>query len=443
MNKIAAIIILAFFAAACGGNAKKQQETATQKATLQTEALPDNSDWEEIHASIAEIESFDGTRILESGQGFFVGNNLLVTQYSLVSQATNVKVKPFNENKTYTADKFVAFDRINDLIILQVDGIDRNPIQLFEGSLPNFTKSMYVAPKTGKTIQLFSGKVLNLANVKGSRLYRLSNVIRKSQFGTPIFTADKKAIGVAYSATVDYEMQSFAIPSVYISDMLKKQKEKPESLAALSVNANAETAAENAKIKGIVLETDAGNITLQLFNETPEYRDNFIRLAKEQYFDSLLIHRVIANFGIQSGAADTRYAEPGDNVGWKGPGYTIPAHIIPGLYHKRGMVGSPRKPDTANQRRRSDGSQFYIVSGRKYFDNELDEIEKQNDYKFSAEQRQVYKTIGGAPHLDGSYTIFGKVISGMDVVDKIAKVETDQRWRPVKDIRIKRVRILK
>ncbi|RIJ49562.1 peptidylprolyl isomerase [Maribellus luteus] len=225
--------------------------------------------------------------------------------------------------------------------------------------------------------------------------------------------------------------------------MLKKQKAQPKSLAALSVSTNAETAAENAKIKGIVLETDAGNITIQLFNETPEYRDNFIRLAKEHYFDSLLIHRVISNFGIQSGAADTRYAQPGESVGWKGPGYTIPAHIVPGLFHKRGMIGSPRKPDTQNQRRRSDGSQFYIVSGRKYFDNELDELEKQNNYQFSAEQRQVYKTVGGAPHLDGSYTVFGKVTAGMDVVDKIAKVETDQRWRPVKDIRIKQVRILK
>jgi cyclophilin family peptidyl-prolyl cis-trans isomerase len=186
-----------------------------------------------------------------------------------------------------------------------------------------------------------------------------------------------------------------------------------------------------------------GNITIKLFNETPEYRDNFIRLAKEGFYDSLLIHRVIADFGIQTGAADTRYADPDDNVGWKGPGYTIPAHIVPGLYHKRGMIGSPRKPDTKNRRRRSDGSQFYIVSGRKYFDEELDELEEQNNYTFSAEQRQAYKTVGGAPHLDGSYTIFGKVVSGMDVVDKIVKVETDKRWRPVKDIRIKRVVILK
>ena len=186
-----------------------------------------------------------------------------------------------------------------------------------------------------------------------------------------------------------------------------------------------------------------GNITIRLFNETPEYRDNFIKLVKENYYDSLLIHRVIPDFGIQTGAADTRYAEKGDIIGWKGPGYTIPAHIVPGLFHRRGMIGSPRKPDTKNQRRRSDGSQFYIVSGRKYFDKELDEIEEQNDYKFSAAQRQVYKTVGGAPHLDGTYTVFGEVTSGMDVVDKIVKVETDREWRPLEDIRLKNIRILK
>jgi cyclophilin family peptidyl-prolyl cis-trans isomerase len=434
------VLILLLFS--CGNKTKpdsdKPQNTASEKAPAQRQ----NSDWEEVHAAIVKIDSYDGNRILESGQGFFVGENLVATKYALVNNSTNVKLTPFGETQSFIANKFVAFDRINDLIILQLDSIKRRPIQLYQGEVPRSSKSMYLAPKTGKTIQLFTGKVLNLALVKGTKLYRITNKIRASQTGAPIFMDDKKAIGIGFESTVNFQPQSFAIPSMYITKLLQKQQQ-PQALEVLRTQSNAKIAAENKKIKGLVLETDAGNITIKLFNETPEYRDNFIRLAKENYYDSLLIHRVIAGFGIQSGAADTRYAEPKESVGWKGPGYTIPSHIVPGLYHKRGMIGSPRKPDTKNRRRRSDGSQFYIVSGRKYLDRELDDLEEQNNYKFSAEQREVYKTIGGSPHLDGTYTVFGKVTSGMNVVDKIAKVETDRRWRPVEDIRIKRVRILK
>lgn len=444
MRNVVFIFCALVLLAGCGKKQGKTKEASVEKkAEQQTTNREQDNEWKEVYSSVAKIDSYDGGRILESGQGFFVGENLLATKYSLVNQATNVQVQPFGDKKKFVATRYVAFDRINDLIILRVDSIKRKPVELFSGTVPNSAKSMYVSANSEKTIQLFSGKVLNLASVRGTKLYRITNRIRPSQFGTPVFVSNRKAIGIAYSGTVNYQPQSFAIPSFYITEMLKRKKSEGESLENLKTTANAKVSAENKKIKGLVLETDAGNITIKLFNETPEYRDNFIRLAKEQYFDSLLIHRVISDFGIQSGAADTRYAEPGANVGWRGPGYTIPAHIVPGLFHKRGMIGSPRKPDTKNQRRRSDGSQFYIVSGRKYFDNELDELEEQNDYKFSAAQRQAYKSIGGAPHLDGSYTIFGRVVSGMDVVDRIVKVETDQRWRPVEDIRIKKVRILK
>ncbi len=433
------IVVLLF---SCGGGSKETSGNKREVPKTANQEQNKNNDWEKVLTSVAKIDSYDGKRILESGQGFFVDTNLLVTKFSLVARSTVVHVKPFNEHKTYFARKFVAFDRINDLIILEVDSIKRKPIVL-AGKIPESAKSIYMAPKTTKTIQLFTGKVLNLASEKGVKLYRITNKIRPSQFGAPIFVSNKKAIGAAFAGTVNYQPQSFAIPSMYIAGMLKNKKNKAQPLETLKVGTNPKIAAENKKVKGLVLETDYGNITIKLFNQTPMYRDNFIRLTKEHYFDSLLIHRVIPDFGIQSGAADTRYAQPGDNVGWKGPGYTIPAHIVAGLFHKRGMIGSPRKPDTQNQRQRSDGSQFYIVSGRKYSDKDLDEIEKENNYKFSAKQRQVYKTTGGAPHLDGSYTVFGQVISGMNIVDRMVKVKTDKRWRPLKDIRIKKIRILK
>ncbi len=441
MRKILSIVLLLIVLFSC--NSKDKKQVAKNEKPGKTVAQNPNNGWREIRAAVVKLDSYDGKRVLESGQGFFVDENLIATKYSLIKGADTVFVTPFNSKKRFVANKYVAFDRINDLIILHVDGVKRDPVQLLEGVAPKSVKSKYISPNPGKVIQLFSGKVLNLATINGTKLYRITNRIRKSSFGMPLFLTNKKVFGIAFSATSNYTMQSFAVPSFYIVALLKKRTAKPVLLQTLQVGSSQKTAAENAKIKGLVLETDAGNITIKLFNETPEYRDNFIKLVKEHFYDSLLIHRVIPDFGIQTGAADTRYAEKGDNVGWKGPGYTIPAHIVPGLFHKRGMIGVPRKPDRSNQRRRSDGSQFYIVSGRKYFDKELDELEQQNNYKFSAAQRKAYKTVGGAPHLDGSYTVFGQVVSGMNVVDKIVKVETDRNWRPLKDIRLIRVRILK
>lgn len=444
MNKMKIqIFIFALLFSLFSCNSEKKKKVEPNVEVQQTETKNENAEWEEILPSVVKIDSYDDDRILESGQGFFIGDNLIVTKFSLVSQANKIWVTPLNENNKYLADKFVAVDRINDIIIIQTDSLKRQPIELFSGIVPNSAKTLYISPTSGKSIQLFTGKVLNLATFQGTKLYRITNRIRNSIFGTPIFVSNKKAIGLAFAGISNFEMQSFAVPSTFISELLSKRKTTPETLESLRSFSNEEVAAENRKIKGLVLETELGNITIKLFNETPGYRDNFIKLVREHYFDSLLIHRVITDFGIQSGAADTKYANKGDVVGYKGPGYTIPSNIVPGLFHKRGMIGSPRKPDTENQRLRSDGSQFYIVSGRKYFDAELDELEIQNNYKFSAAQRQAYKTVGGAPHLDGTYTVFGEVTSGMDVVDKIVKMETDRQWRPIEDVRVLKITILK
>lgn len=424
----------------CGRKEEKKQVEAKPAATPAESAA--DAGWENIRGSIVKFDSYDGDRILETGQGFFIDNNLIVTTYSVVKNATRVVFSPLNETKTYVAEKYVAIDRINDLVILQCDSISRTPLELHLDSVPQSAKSMYILAESGKTVQLFTGKVLNRAKVKGNEVFRITNRVRKSFFGMPVFLSNRKVLGSAFSAMENYEEQSFAIPADYIANLYKTRSKTPSSLASLS-RVDEKTAAQNRNIKGLVLETSAGNITIQLFNETPEYRDNFIRLAKEKYFDGLLFHRVIAEFGIQSGAPDSRSAGKGDVIGFKGPGYTLPAHFIPSLYHKRGMIGSPRKPDNKNERLRSDGSQFYIVTGRKYNDIELDALEKQNKYKFSAEQREFYKTIGGAPHLDGSYTVFGEVVEGMEIADEIVKAETDDEWRPVKDIRLKKVRILK
>ena len=184
-----------------------------------------------------------------------------------------------------------------------------------------------------------------------------------------------------------------------------------------------------------LIETDYGTMKVMLYNTTPKHRDNFIKLAKEGFYDSLLFHRVIKGFMIQGGDPESRHASPSQPLGMGGPGYTLDPEI--GAPHLRGALAAARQPDAVNPQKRSSGSQFYIVQGRTFTDAELDRIESQNGIKYSPEQRKFYKEIGGAPFLDGNYTVFGEVVEGLEVVDKIANTPTGPSDRPLQDIRMK------
>lgn len=178
------------------------------------------------------------------------------------------------------------------------------------------------------------------------------------------------------------------------------------------------------------LKTDKGDIRIQLYNETPKHRDNFKKLVDKGYYDSLLFHRVIKNFMIQGGDPDSKHADDKSILGNGGPEYKIPAEIEADLIHKKGALGAARDNNPAKQ---SSGSQFYIVEGRRFTNAGLDSLEtyRMQGVKFSAKQREQYTTVGGAPHLDGNYTVFGEVIKGMDAVDKVAAVKTNDQDRPI------------
>lgn len=240
------------------------------------------------------------------------------------------------------------------------------------------------------------------------------------------------------------------------------------------------------------IETTLGDITIKLYNETPKHKDNFLKLVDEGYYNGLLFHRVIKDFMIQTGDPNSKTAKKGQMLGSGGPGYTIEAEFNSNLFHKKGALSAARLGDEANPEKRSSGSQFYIVQGKKYTDDELNQMESQSEInqlmpfvqeyiqdpqnadilsriqelnqkqdrtgldsliqlvtkvvakkhpeikplKFTAEQRELYKTIGGTPFLDGSYTVFGEVVEGLDVLDKIAAVKTNSKDRPVEDVKI-------
>ena len=182
----------------------------------------------------------------------------------------------------------------------------------------------------------------------------------------------------------------------------------------------------------VEISTDLGNIRLKLFNETPLHRDNFIKLVKEGFYDSLLFHRVINGFMIQGGDPDSKNAPSGKMLGSGDVGYKIPAEIRDTLYHRKGALAAARD---GNPQKASSGCQFYIVHGRKFQDAELNSFEQRSGKKLSETQKELYKNTGGSPWLDGDYTVFGEVVSGMDVVDQIAATPVGQADRPVKDIR--------
>lgn len=266
----------------------------------------------------------------------------------------------------------------------------------------------------------------------------------------------------------------------------KSSKKMSNQTTAAQTAANADAFVE--------IKTSEGDITVRLFGDTPKHRDNFLKLVKEGYYDNVLFHRVINEFMVQTGDPESKNAAPGKMLGSGDPGYTLEAEFVyPKHFHKRGALAAARTGDEANPERRSSGSQFYIVTGKAYNEAQLDQMEKQmqmmrqqeifnklaserrdtimalrrnrdqaglqklqeeliaitetksaeNPAKLTPEQRQAYSTVGGTPHLDGAYTVFGEVLEGMDVVDKIQKVQTGAADRPVEDVKIVKMSIEK
>lgn len=269
------------------------------------------------------------------------------------------------------------------------------------------------------------------------------------------------------------------------------------SCSANNTESASESAAQpqttNSKMTKVKLETTMGDIVVELYDETPQHRDNFVKLVQEGYYDGVLFHRVIKDFMIQTGDGNSKTAGPDATLGDGDPGYTIPAEFVyPKYFHKRGALAAARTGDQVNPERRSSGSQFYIVTGKIYSSDELkmmtqrlasvkkqdifrrlvnenhaqietlqrnqdneglNELQNrliqqteaeaaQSPFSLTDEQIDAYTSVGGTPHLDGQYTVFGQVIEGMDVVDKIQNAQTGRMDRPVSDIKIVKATIL-
>ena len=196
----------------------------------------------------------------------------------------------------------------------------------------------------------------------------------------------------------------------------------------------------NAPIECMVeIETEYGTMLAVLSNKTPLHRDNFLKLSDEGYYDDLIFHRVISDFMIQGGDPNSRNAEPGIPLGGGGPDYKIPAELVDTLVHSKGALAAAR---TNNPMKESSGSQFYIVHGKKMSSEQVDYIESQKGFRYTPEARKAFIELGGTPFLDREYTVFGHIIKGLEVIDKIAAVQKDGRDRPTKDVKMK-IRVIK
>ncbi len=211
-------------------------------------------------------------------------------------------------------------------------------------------------------------------------------------------------------------------------------------IATVSFSQKDSTVTKKDRKRNVLLQTSMGDIIIRLSDSTPLHRDNFLKLVKVGFYDSILFHRVIKDFMIQGGDPTSKNAQAGGQLGNGGPRYTIPAEFRNSLFHKKGVIAAARND---NPEKASSGSQFYITQGKIYTDAGLDSLEKGRiGKKIPAEYRAAYKTVGGTPHLDFGYTVYGEVVKGIETVDKIAAVPTN-RDRPVTDVRIIKSKLIK
>jgi len=222
----------------------------------------------------------------------------------------------------------------------------------------------------------------------------------------------------------------------------------PLFLAITCIAQKDSTIKKKDRKRDVLIQTTMGDIVVRLSDSTPLHRDNFLKLVKVGYYDSVLFHRVIKDFMIQGGDPNSISATAGQSLGNGGPGYTVPAEFRKTLFHKKGALAAARMGDNVNPTKASSGSQFYIVQGKVFRSGELDTLEMRRlgGRKIPLEQRQVYTSIGGTPHLDQGYTVFGEVVKGSDVIDKIAAVQTSKAQdldRPLQDVRIIKSKLIK
>jgi peptidyl-prolyl cis-trans isomerase A (cyclophilin A) len=424
---ISGFLIISFWGCNTAGNKKAGEQNEVSYGSYQ-----DNI------KGMVEIRTFDHyNRALKRGFGFFVDRDLVVANLDWIKGAYKAEIAPVGTRDMEDVEGYTAYDHNFNLVVLKVKQNNPDYIKV-AGSLAQ-PDTLYTLKRPKRklfVVKALSGTFQDLDSVG---FWPVPDDLKD---GKPAFRLNHEFMGIVQERAIEDTLKKVVLSKKWIAKLLKEQSERPVSIYDLRTKTD-KVYISHEKVAGFRIKTTMGDIVIRMYDETPKFRDNFIKLVSDQFYDSLLVHRVLKDFLIQMGAADSKYAQKDDVVGWKGPGYTLPTKIVPSRFHKRGAVAASKLPAARNPGNRSDGSQFFIISGRVFTSEELDDIEKEKGFRFTPSQREVYTTMGGAPYLDGDYTVFAEVLSGMGVVDRIAAVETYGEDRPVEDIRIKTIEILK
>lgn len=354
----------------------------------------------------------------------YVGGDIIAAPLSLIRGAHSAKAATLTEVDKYPVYGYTAFDFRTDMVLLRV-GKRRSETSALRLDWVEPTDTLF-----GIDADL-SGKIFKKAvDADGSPLKNIKP-------GMAVF--DNSGAIRQVAGADGRRVQSHDIDS-----LRQRQNARHASVYDLRLQTGRQYI-PYTQVDGFKVRTSMGDFFIRLYDDVPQYRDNFIKLVSDHYYDSLLVHRVLPSFLIQTGAADSKYAKAEDVVGWQGPGYTLPNIDKQRHYHKRGAVAASKLPRDRNPENKCDGGQFYVVRGRRFTDDELDKISREEHITFSPEQRKTYKATGGAPHLDGEFVVFGEVTGGMDVVDKISEVPLggEKGDRPVKDVRVYSISIIR
>ncbi len=409
----AALYIATLVLAGCSG---KSDESGKAVAHVQNFYAQDA-------ASQVRIVTYDGMGdSIGSCMATYVGGDIVAAPLSVVRGAYAAKASTLTEPDKYPVYGFTALDFHSDIVLLRI-GKRRSEYAKVEAAAPTPSDTLFGVNAN------YEGKIFKKS--------ASSTCVDGLQPGAGVFD-NKGRLRMVASANGNFAT------GAELDSLTQRQTSKHASVYDLRLHTG-RTYMSYADIAGFRVRTSMGDFTIKLYDDVPQYRDNFIKLVSDHYYDSLLVHRVLPSFLIQTGAADSKYAKPGDVVGWQGPGYTLPNIDHQRHYHKRGAIAASKLPRDRNPENKCDGGQFYAVSGRVFTDAELDKIAREEHITFTAEQRKTYTTTGGAPHLDGEFVVFGEVTQGMDVVDKISRVELggEKGDRPVKDIRVWSISIIK